>query len=414
MQRARRVGRLLLLILLIAVTSVTTVALAQPAPAPSTKQLEPVPQAKPGVPLLDGATELYRFTTPAGLIDEAIAFDDKRVAYVVADAAAKAELHVVDIATKADQVYDASLITTQPTALAFVGARVLVIGKSPQGEQVAGLLDLNVKAKKPVVYKVPAATDIALITRDGKQRLAVHRVKSGTAGLIKHEAEILAVETGKRIGTTRALELDASGTNVKLNFKLNDWQDGFTRAHGIKSGEYDRREDQRLPDAEITYDVISGKFVDKQKIEDLFEQRRRFQAYAEGGGRASFVRFSWDNTGLHLWHAQKLTPVSLDQPLTNYDPKSLQAIVTKDGSGWIAIKVDATNAAAVARKKADPEYLDIFTVAPGSPAATRRARILSTKLRHRFGTVSPTKFWLLERNTGFERGGKSLSFYSLP
>ena len=44
--------------------------------------------------------------------------------------------------------------------------------------------------------------------------------------------------------------------------------------------------------------------------------------------------------------------------------------------------------------------------------ATRKARILAKGLRHRFGVVD-NFYWLLERSTGFDRGGRALTIYQL-
>jgi len=46
--------------------------------------------------------------------------------------------------------------------------------------------------------------------------------------------------------------------------------------------------------------------------------------------------------------------------------------------------------------------------------APRKARVLAKGVRHRFGLVADKagdKFWLLERNNGFDRGGRSLTVY---
>jgi hypothetical protein len=42
----------------------------------------------------------------------------------------------------------------------------------------------------------------------------------------------------------------------------------------------------------------------------------------------------------------------------------------------------------------------------------RKARILAKGVKHKFGVIGDF-FWLLERSTGFERGGKTLAVYSL-
>jgi hypothetical protein len=387
-----------------------------PAPAklPEPKPTKPMPppSRKPNVPEVVNATEIAKLTATGGFVDDAIAVDDTRIAYVVADAANKSELHVYTIATKAEVVIDLAPVTLTPVELAFVGKRVLVVGRTEDGNRMAALVELDPKAKKPVVYKLAPAVDMTLITRDGVKRLAVHKVGSGAAGAIKHEVEIVSLETGKRVGAARALEVGEDGTNAKLGFKVNHWSDGYSKAHGIKQGEWDRKENERAPDFETTYDLVTGKFVDKQKITDLFEQRRRFQTLADAtsNGRTDIVRMNWDNATVQLWRAGKLRTIELDQAITQYDPSSLQGVINPDGSAWILFKVDPTNQDAVARKKADPQYVDVFRVAADGKTAIRKARVLAHDVRMRFGAVGE-KFWLVERNTGFERGGKWVALY---
>ncbi len=384
-------------------------ASAQPKPAPQPPPASP----RPNVPALVGATEVIKLTTPAGFIDDVVATDETRIAYVVADAATKSELHVYSTATKTEQVVDLAAVTLQPVELALVGARAFVIGKTDDGKLHGALVELEAKGKAPagkVVYKIGPANDLGVITRDGKRRIASHKVTGG-----RHDVELLALETGKRVAAARPFELDAEGKHAKLELKVHHWSEGMTRAHGIKAGAWDRKEDQRSPDVEATYDLISGKIVDTKKIEDLFEQRRRFAALAEAGHRRDFVRISWDNASIQVWHKGQPKQVELDQPLATYDPKSLQGIVGADGTAWIVLKTDPVNTAAVARKKADPEYVDIFKVTTDGKA-TRKARVLAHGVRVRFGAVADKagdKVWVLERNTGFERGGKTLAVYQI-
>lgn len=384
-------------------------AVAQPAP--------PAPPAPPkaGVPALIGAAELVKLTPPAGFIDDPVATDAERIAYVVAETGSKAELHVYSYALKAEQVIDLAAVTLHPIALQLVGPRALVIGVTEDGSQNAAMLELTDKGKgKPpgtIVYKLGPATHITAITREGKPRIAVHKATPSSTGT-RHQVDLLAIETGKRVTAGRPLDLDATSKQAKLELTVNHWSDGMTRAYGIKAGAWDRKEDQRSPDTEATYDLISGK-LEAKKIDDLYDQRRRFQALADAGGQLDFVRTAWDNSGLQVWKSGKPKPITFDEPLTNYDPKSLQAIVTADGGAWLVLKVDPVNAAAVERKKADPEYLDVFRVGADGKAL-RKSRILAKGVRHRFGLISDKtgdKFWLLERNNGFDRGGRSLTVY---
>lgn len=381
-------------------------------------------QSKPAVAPLEGATEVVKRGAPAGFIDDVIAADDARLAYVLADASTKAELHVMTVATQQEAVVDLASVTLHPVALRLVGNRAFVVGQQEDGNQIAALVELAAVSKtKPagtVVWKIGPVKDITVITRDGKPRVAVHRVTTTPTGT-RHDVELLALETGKRAQAGKGLELDASESNKKLDLRVNHWSDGFTLAHGIKGGEWDKKEDQRSPDVEATYDLVTGKVATK-KIDDLFEQRKRYQALAEAHDRVDFLRIAWDNSGVQLWHAGKPVTVALDQPIANYDPKSLQGLVAADGSAWFILKMDPVNPDAVARKKADPEYVDVFH-ANADGKAERKARVLETGIRVRFGVpglenggpapASASKFWLLERSNGFERGGKTITLYQL-
>lgn len=366
---------------------------------------------RPALPPLVGASEVVKLNPPSGFIDDVVAGDAQRIAYVVADTEGHAELHVYVRASKAEYVADIAAITTHPTALAVVGQRGFVVGKTDDGQQVAALVELADTDKTKAgtaVYKLGPAADITVIARDGKQRVAVHKVSPADGGT-RHDVELVAIETGKRVAAAKPLELDAKGTNAKLQLTVNHWSDGFTRAHGTKAGEWNRKEDERDPDVEASYDLVTHKIYDVKKITDVVEQRKRFQTLA-GQPRVDLVRMSWDNTGVEVWSAGKLHAITLDQPITNYDPTSLEGVVTgADGSAWIALKIDPVNVDAVARKKADPEYLDIFRVGADGKAV-RKSRVLSTKLRHHFGIIGD-QFWLLERLAGFERGARSLTVY---
>lgn len=380
-------------------------------------------QPKPAVPPLVGATEVEKRTAPAGFIDDVVASDDQRLAYVVADVSTKAELHVLTMASQHEAVADLAPITLHPIAIQLVGSRAFVVGQNEDGEQNAALVELGTGSKPAgtIVYKLGPAKDITVITRDGKPRVAVHRVTTTPTGT-KHEIEIDAIDTGKRVSAGHPLELDGKDGNKKLELTVNHWSDGYTLAHGIKGGEWDKKENQRTPDVEATYDLVTGKFTAQTKIEDLFEQRKRYQTLAEAHDKGDFLHMAWDNSAVQIWHNAHAMAVALDQPITNYDPKSLQGFVASDGSAWFVLKTDPVNPDAVARKKADPEYVDVFR-AGADGKAIRRARVLETGVRVRFGVPglepggkAPTganadRFWLIERSSGFERGGKTLTLY---
>lgn len=387
---------------------------AQPNAAP--KQA-PVPvQVSSKQPLLPiGASVVMKLTAESGFVDEVLAFDNQRLAYVVADTSTKSELHVVQfgcakcIEDKQEIVVDLSPITLRPIALKLVGQKALVIGATEDGNQVAAMVDLG-KKQATSSYRLGPAAHISLVTRDGKQSIAVHKTAATKTG-VRHTIDLMAIETGKKISTGKAFELDKDH-HKKLDFKVNHWSDGWTRVSGLKGGEWNKKDNQRSPDTEATYDLVSAKFVEDKAIGNVVEQRKRYQMLADAGGQLEFLRMAWDNSAIHIWSRGVSRSVEIDQPLTNYDFKSLQGVVAADGSAWIMLKIDPVNADAVARKKADPEYVDIFRINAGETKAVRKARIPAKDLRFKFGTID-NYIWLLERQTGFDRGGRSVSIYQL-
>jgi hypothetical protein len=367
-------------------------------------------QVKTALPPLVGATELAKIVPPAGFIDDAIGGDDQHLAYVLSDAATKAELHVVRLDDpKHETIVDLATVTLHPIALPYVADDVaFVVGQNEDGSQTGALVPLA--GKRGAVYKLGPATSVSVIVRDGKSVVAVARAAEADGGS-SHKAEVYDLRSGRRLAAGNALVLDAKGSAKTLEFSVNHWAAGGTLAIGIKGGEWDKKENQRSPDTEATYDLVTNRFVDRKPIDDLFEQRKRYQVLAAEHDKLDFVRMSWDNTAVQIWRAGKPTTATLDQPIASYDPKSLQGVLASDGTGWIALKIDPVNPDAVARKKADPEYLDVFRV-DREGKAVRRARVLATGVHHRFGVLHD-RFWLLERSPSFERGGRNLAAYQL-
>lgn len=391
--------------LLIASAVVVVVALSTPAAADS-------PPAQPAA--LVGATEVVKVAPAEGFVDDAIALDDKRLAYVLTDTVGKAELHVVTLDPRQDVAIDIATITTHPIALHFAGSHVLVLGLVEGQKQVAALVELAAPAgKKPgaVVYKLGPATNASLIVRDGKQVVALHNATPGKSGGVSHQVEIYALQTGKRIALGPALELDDKNENKTLELRVNHWADGMTRAIGLRGGEWDRKENMRTPDAEATWDLVTGKYAERKAITDLFEQRKRYQVLADAAGKLDFLHMVWDNSAVQVWRAGKGRTIELDQAIQQYEPKSLQGEVEADGSSWFALEVDPVNPDAVARKKADQRYLDVFHVGADTKA-TRKARVLAPAAHFRFG-VGGKRFWVIERSPSFDRGGKVLAVYDV-
>jgi hypothetical protein len=453
------------------VTMLTFVSVAVAAPPPQPKNVTRVPPP-PVLPAVVGATETMKLVPPFGYLDEPVAVDGGRIAYVVSDSSTKSEIHVVHLGCAAcveqhaEIVADISAFTLHPIGLRLVGNRAFVIGATDDGGQIAALVELGPmppavapvappaaaapspaappaaapapaatataaapttpvatpaaakpapkapKGKAPgtIVYKLGPATHITVIARDKQTRVAVHKATPTEKGA-RHTVDLVAIETGRKVSGGKAFELEGA-QNKKLELTVNHWMEGYTKVGGIKGGEWSKKENQRSPDVEAVYDLVAGKLVETRPITDLFEQRKRFQLLADAGNGTPFLRPAWDNQSIQLWKLSVGKTLELDQPIGNYDLTSLQATVLADGSAWFALKVDPVNADAVARKKADPEYLDVFHAGTDGKAV-RKARVLAKGIKHRFGVAGDSGFWLVERSPGFDRGGTKLATYTI-
>lgn len=397
----------------LAVVACGAVAFSSSAEGQPAKQPQAQPAKQPQA--IQGAAAVMQVTPESGFIDDVFAYDTQRLAYVVADTSTRAELHVVQLGCatcvekKQELIVDLSPVTLRPVALKLVGQKAFVIGATEDGNQVAALVDLSKKAATSS-YKLGPAAHISLVTRDGKQSVAVHKMTATKTGM-RHEVELFNLETGKRLAKGKPFDLDKDH-HKKLDLRVNHWSDGWTRVHGLKGGEWVKKENQRSPDTEATYDLVSGKFVENKAIADVVEQRKRHQLLADAGGQLEFARTAWDNSAVHVWARGVMRVVEIDRPLQHYDPKSMLGVVAADGSAWLAFKIDPVNPEAVNRKKADPEYLDVFKLDAGATKAIMKARIPAKDLRFKFGVLDGY-FWLLERSSGFDRGGRNITVYQL-
>jgi len=320
---------------------------------------------------------------------------------------------VVDVATGAEAAtYDVGQVTLRPTTLELTAAGLVVIGADDTGRVVAGLVNSVGK----VMWRA-AADRASVLMLGGKRVLAlVTRTERGDG--TTYTAEQRALATGRRIGKVRKLAVDETGRNKKLGFTVNHFLVGGTVAVGVKDGEWDRAENVRLPDVAATYDLMAGKagaFVRTEAITDLKQHAQRMAVLRTATNPDGFVRWSGDGTTVEHWHDGAGTALTLDQSTTLYAPGSLLSALPATGAAWLALTIDPTNVAAVARKRSDTPYFDLFEVNGGT--ATRRARLLATGKRFAFGvvpTAGGTRLWVLERNAGMDRGGKALTIYSVP
>lgn len=372
------------------------------------KPHKPIKPPPPPPPALEGLTEVGRVQPSEGFIELMIASDGAGLlAYVQADAATQAVVHIIDVTTGAEvRSFDIAKLTTTPRRLWFVGkgaeASIFVVGAALEGEGVVGAMydGKGVIAKKTY----GPATVVTLIERKGKPQIAVRKVAPGKKGAEVHTVELFDTKKGKRIGKARKLTL-INGRDDKLAFTFNHWADDGLTAVGTKEGEWSKKSDARTPDVEGRYDLTTAK-MQKVTVADLMDHKRRFDVLARRETAAVFARVSEDLTGIELWRNEQSVVVEISEPFNLYNPDSLTWGVDDDGTVWLGLTVDPWNRPAVDRKRADSEYFDIFKLDAAGKGA-RVARVLSSKKRLAIGATAGHLF-VLDRNIGFDRGAKAL------
>lgn len=373
---------------------------AQPRPAPT----KIVPAAAPAE--LVGLTQVGSLIPERGFVDDPIASDGNQLAVVVTDGADLVEATVLGPDGVSHGKID--LAATVPTVrrLYLLGTRLFVVADDPAGGPVSAVL-LGLDGK--VVRRQAAATDISLRQVGGKDTVVAYTRSTAASGE-QHQVALFDLVSAKRIAKRGGkVTVGADGKDSKLDLRVDYWLDDHTVAVGVHGGVWRKREGQRSPDTQAQYDVITGKWIKDEPITDLHAHARRREVLANHTGERLFVHVPDLGSDLELWRDGVTIPIALDPSLDAYDASTARVAMRGDRV-WISLVVDPVNPAAVARKKADPEYMDLFEVDGGK--AVRKARIFAAKKKLTWGWSGDT-LWVLEKNLGFGRGGKALRFYRL-
>jgi len=368
---------------------------------------------------LQGAKLVIGIKPAQGFVDDPFGFDGAggRLLWINSDAAQRAELRVLDLAQGGAQLgaVDLSSFSINPVRADFVldGNHYFVVARdSDEAPLTAALIDGAGK----VVHRFGPATDIALHRGAAAEVVTYTReMQAGKKGppTVTHTVDVFDLASGKRT-SHRALISDDTGMVKKLDFRIVAFEADYTQAFGVKGGVWDKKEDQRTPDVEARYDMASGKFGTTTDIRDVMAHVKKQKLYADHPNQERFLMVAEDLSGLHLVNAGAATPVTLAEPFQHYDHKSLQAQpATASGSLLFTLTIDPVHPDAVARKRAVPEYIDLYELAPGATKAVRRARMRKTsQTGFRFRATS--EYWaVLPLHLGFDRGGPELRVYRL-
>lgn len=390
-----------LIISLLATLASAPAAIAQPTkPAPPKIVKDPPP------PPLVGLTRVGELRPGKGFIDDNLLVADGRILLFTRDGAGGVALQSMGI-DNAGALPPVDLTAIAPNAIRVTpigDKRFYVFGdESPrQGVLVDGTGKI-VRAHKP-------ATELAVRVVGGKPVVVAYTHDEAAKGGELHQVALFDPVTGKKIAKKGGkLVLGADKRDAKLDFRPVYFLDDNTVAVGVRGGVWNKKENQRSPDVWAAYDLVSASWVSVEAITDPMGLAKRQPVLAAHPNERVFVRIADDLSGLEVWRDGKVTELTLDQPLELYDPLSVQYAQRGD-TLTVSMTIDPTNVPAVKRQKTDPRYLDLFEVQGTS--ATRKARLLVPKQGVRWGWAGD-RLWVLDKSSGFSRGGTALTLYSL-
>lgn len=370
---------------------------------------------------LIGARVLTKVTPAAGFVDDPIAFDDAggRLVYVNASISGTAQLQVLDLAQAGATIgtIDVTPFSAAPAGVQFAldGEHYLVFARNKEaGTMTAALFDKAGKVK----HEFGPATDLRTRMHAGKQALVLYTrafasTKKGPPE-VRHTVELRDLATGRALAKPRTLIADEGGEVAKLDFRIEYWTDDYTRAVGIKGGKWDRKEDQRSPDHEAWFEVVTGTFTKSFPIKDLIEHTRKAKVLGAHDNQPQFVAVANDLSGVLLYDRGVAKPIALTETFLHYYANSLvMQPQSADGTIFFTLTIDPVHPDAAARRKAVPSYLDLYELAPGATTAKRRARILLGDKRERIWRATPEHWVVMPKHIGFDRGGKALTLFAL-
>ncbi len=389
------------------------------APALAQDQDQRQAKKKPATAKIVGATLAHTIEPTKGFIDDPFQFDGggSRLVYVNSDAASRAEAVVWDLAQqKPIRTVDLSAFTIAPLRVepAIDGDHLFVVVSEGDGGRFnAALIDPAGK----VVRRYGPASEVLRTRYGGKDAVVLYSVEEKRAKngprMVHHSVEVFALETGKRLGKKTELVTDLNGYSKQLDFSLKGWRNEYTVAVGIQGGRWNKKEDQRSPDAEGWYELPRRSFVKTVAISDPMAHTKKMQALANHPNETQRVQVADDLSGLVRVVDGDAAPIELSHPFRAYDHTTLRAQTRPDGTIFFTLEIDPVNPEAAARKRAEVVWLDLYELLPGATRAMRRARLRLDDQSELSWRATSSTWAVVPRHVGFDRGGKLIRLYAL-
>ncbi|MBZ0234063.1 MAG: hypothetical protein K8M05_17165 [Deltaproteobacteria bacterium] len=395
------------------------VAVAQPArkppprppQRPAPKVVPKIVKAPPPAPLV-GLTPLGAFSPARGFLDDVVTDDGTHLGVVVTDGDQHVEIQVLGMADAGEVArVDVKPMTEAVRRFYLLGDKLFVVPRRAEGvPEDAPITPFFVGLDGQPLKRAPRlrpATDFFVRPFAGQQAIIAYTRDPGYRKGLLHQVEAFDLAKGKKLGKKSGrLVVGKDGRDATLDFTPHYFLDDMTVVVGTRGGVWRKKEDQRSPDTHAAWDLLTATWVKDEPITDLVGRARKLEIMAEHPHRL-FARMKEDNSTVEVWRDGVASGLTLDQPLELYVAASLAYAVRGDKL-WLSLQIDPVNPPAVARKKADPEYLDLFEV--DGDRAVRKARIHAPKKKLRWGWVGDT-LWVMEKNVGFDRGSKLITLY---
>lgn len=347
-----------------------------------------------------------------GFIDDPIALtaDGKAVAYILTDGATFAELRIAGVGGKeAPATMPYPSIT--PERMDFLdGERLLVVERNPETRLARAQVFTR---KGPAKDKLGPADDIVLATVAGTPAIVTY-VRSVKGKAVTHTLTAYKRADLKQV-SRRVLAEGADGrvTVAGVPMKLLFFEENYTQMIGQKEGVYDAKHDIRKPDLEATVDVFAGKLTGEREIKDLVKFAELAKLRANHQNESDFLQFSDDLKQLLLVDRDDATnAVTTPRPQGKYDPQTLRYQPTGERELVFSLTVDPVNPEAVAAKKADKDWIDLYRLDTKTRALTDLGRIDGNKRPSKW-RLSGARIAVIRGHKGFGRGGAEMDLFDV-
>jgi hypothetical protein len=418
--------------------ALAALALSSSVSLPARAQATASPPQAAGLPAVPGGPPVaarFVIKVEKGFIDDPvdIAAGANLVAVLLTDAASFARIDLIELSSgkprRTIDIGDPQRLFERVVVGADGESVVLISRDAGNGRRSAQLYD----AKGRAAGILGPADEFAIVPQEGEgKRVLVVLSQNKTGNATSYKVARHQVENLARLGNPASYIIDGGADLRRPTLKMVGWQRGFTELSGMRPGTYDKAKDVRLPGRAAVIDSGSGRFVFEADIGDVMawaaasELRRKFP------GRGLFSVFSPDAQLFELIDFQgRRAPIALPVPLRYYDPTSLLEqeqygpATGTPGSLIFSLVIDPLHPEALARRKKDPSYLDLYRARPDAPSpggatgktpiVARFERLLRAPMDDRppAWVASGTHAAVLRKHKNFSRGGNLLEIYPL-